>query len=299
MSAFLFGLIFTLLPSTPQFMSEQAPDSMQAIRVMSFNIRLATTADGINYWPNRSHRVFDLIRYHDPVVVGLQEVLHRQLEDIDSALTNMSWIGVGREDGRREGEYSPIFYRKDLLEVEDEGVFWLSESPADTGSVGWDAALPRIATWARFRDIDSGDRFVFYNTHFDHRGRLAREASARLIMRRIRELQEGLPIVLVGDFNASPFSTVYPTITEATYTGQLALRDARQISASPPDGPEGTCCGFDALAADDERQIDYIFTSPGVQCMYFATLTDQWEGRYPSDHRPVIADLVLPAAETN
>ncbi len=286
-------LVLLFMSALPSKNIVPETDTTVAIRAMSFNIRFANPDDGIDYWPIRKHRVAGLIRHHEPAIAGLQEVLHSQLVELDSALPKMAWIGAGRDDGLKAGEFSPILYRTDLLELEDAGVFWLSEAPADTGSVGWDAALPRIVTWGRFRVKTDDTIFLFYNTHFDHRGRLAREASARLIIRRIREEAGDLPVILVGDFNAIPFSNVYPELTEPDYHGQIAMEDAYLSAETGPVGSEGTCCGFDARDENNQRRIDYIFTANGVRTRYFATIDDQWNGRYPSDHRPVIADLQL------
>jgi endonuclease/exonuclease/phosphatase family metal-dependent hydrolase len=185
------------------------PAAPPALRVMSFNIRYDTPSDGANGWPNRKDWVASLIRFHEADAIGVQEALARQLTDLDARLPGFARVGVGRADGKAAGEFSAIFYRTDRLELIDSGTFWLSQTPEVAGSKGWDTAIERIATWARFRDRQSGCRFVHLNTHFDHMGEEARRESARLIRRRLVTLSGGLPYVVTGDLNAAPTSVPY------------------------------------------------------------------------------------------
>ena len=260
------------------------------LRVMTFNVRYDTPSDGPNAWPHRRDWVAALIRFHDADVVGVQEALLRQLTDLDARLPGFARVGVGRADGRTGGEFSAILYRADRLEVLDSGTFWLSPTPEAPGSKGWDAAIERVATWARFRDRRTGCRHVHLNTHFDHVGEQARQASARLLRRRLAVLGQGLPVVVTGDLNSDPGSAAYRILTRDTLTDALApLADAFYASRTTHYGPTSTWTEFRAI--EPGRRIDYVLVSPAVTVLAHGILPDSWDGRFPSDHLPVLAAL--------
>lgn len=259
------------------------------LRVMSFNIRYDNPADGINAWPNRKDWVAGLVRYHAPDVMGVQEALAPMLVELDARLPTFARVGVGRTDGKERGEFSPIYYRIDRLELQEWGTFWLSPTPEVIGSRGWDAAIERIATWARVRDRRTSCRLLLLNTHFDHMGERAREESARLIRRRLDSLAGGDPVVITGDLNAVPSSSAYRVFTRDTIGGRLPLRDAFSVTLSPHYGPTSTWTAFRAIEPD--RRIDYVMVSQNVTVESHAIISDSWDGRFPSDHLPVIATL--------
>lgn len=261
-----------------------------SINVMSFNIRYNNPSDGEHAWPNREERVASVVRFHGADLIGMQEVLRSQIDDLTVLLPNYTWYGVGRDDGMNAGEFSPIFYRVDRLELLDSGEFWLSETPDEIASKSWDAALPRIATWVKFRDLELGQEFIHLNTHFDHRGEVARTRSAELILARLQTLSSNLPIVVTGDFNVPPQSEAYATMTSM-------LLDSRIASVSEPHGPEGTFGGFTVKLGDTGDRIDYVFVAQGTEVLRYGALSDQWDGRYPSDHLPVLAEIIFPAQQ--
>jgi endonuclease/exonuclease/phosphatase family metal-dependent hydrolase len=255
------------------------------LNVASYNLRYDNPDDGKNTWPARRDALRALVRYHEFDLFGTQEGLANQLADLDT-LSEYAHVGSGRDDGRRAGEHSAIFYRRDRFALEDHGDFWLSATP-DQPSMGWDArCCKRIATWARLRDKPSGRAFVILNVHFDHEGVVARRESARLLVARGRALAGELPLIVTGDFNSTPDSEVFATIS-------AALRDARAISQAPPYGPVATFNDFNVSKPGQER-IDYVFLSPQWQVRRYAVLTDSVDARYPSDHFPVVTQLHLP-----
>ncbi len=262
------------------------------LRVMTFNIRYDTPNDGPNAWPHRRDWVAGLIRYHAADAVGVQEALVHMLTDLDVRLPGFARVGVGRTDGRTGGEFSAILYRTDRLELLDSGTFWLSPTPEVPGSKGWDADFERVATWARFRDRRSGCRHLHLNTHLDHVGEQARRQSARLIRRRAATLAADLPIVVTGDLNADPASEPYRIFTRDSIAGRPPLRDAFLVSRDGHYGPTSTWTAFRAIEPD--RRIDYVLVSPEVSVRNHAILPDSWDGRFPSDHLPVIAALEAP-----
>ncbi|HDR88016.1 MAG TPA: endonuclease/exonuclease/phosphatase family protein [Bacteroidetes bacterium] len=180
-----------------------------SLTVMTFNIRLDTPADGDNAWPYRKEMAASMVRFHRADVAGLQEVLHHQVTQLDSLLQDYARIGTGRDDGARNGEYSPIFYNKEKLECLQNGQFWLSENPGTPG-IGWDAACPRIVTWGKFRNRHNRKTFYHFNTHFDHVGQTARRESARLIKRKIQEIAGDAPVVSYRRFQFPPFLGALP-----------------------------------------------------------------------------------------
>ena len=261
-----------------------------SLRVMSFNLRYDNPGDGVNAWPNRRDWVSSLIRFHGADVVGVQEALAPMLRDLDTRLPGFARLGVGRADGRAGGEFSAILYRTDRLTLQDSGTFWLSPTPAAAGSKGWDAAIERIATWARFRDRRSGCGFLLLNTHFDHVGEVARQQSARLIRRRLSGLAGALPIVMTGDLNSDPASEAYRVLTRDTIADATPpLRDGFASSLAGHYGPTSTWTAFKAIEAG--RRIDYVLVSASVTVVSHGILSDSWDGRFPSDHLPVLATV--------
>jgi len=255
------------------------------LKVMTYNIRFNNPEDSLNAWPERKEAVVKLIRTYAPDIFGLQEALLEQVNDVASKMPGFDWVGVGREDGISRGEYVPIFYNSQKYQLKQHGWFWLSETP-HIPSRGWDAALPRVCTFALLEDYDTRKNFWVFNTHFDHAGERAKHESARLILRKINELNEKrLPVILTGDFNMTPDDSNLKII-------RRRLDDSRQVSAIPPEGPEGTFNGFD-INRELKDRIDYIFVNKEVKVSLYAVLTDSKGQRYPSDHLPVYVEAAF------
>jgi endonuclease/exonuclease/phosphatase family metal-dependent hydrolase len=266
-----------------------SPDSAP-LRVMTFNIRYDNPGDGVNAWPNRKDRVASLIRYHGADVIGVQEALLHQLTDLDARLPGFARVGVGRTDGKTKGEFSAILYRTDRLTLKDSGTFWLSPTPEVAGSKGWDTAIERVATWAHFADRRTGCEWLQLNTHFDHIGEVARQESSRLIRRRLLTLANGKPVIMTGDLNTEPTHAPYRILTSEPLQDAVApLADAFVTSRTGNYGPTATWNAFKAIEAN--WRIDYILVSSPIVVEQHAILPDMWDGRFPSDHLPVIAAL--------
>lgn len=258
------------------------------ITVMSFNIRYDNPGDGVNAWKNRKDLAGRTILSEKAIIIGMQEVLKNQMADLDSLLPGYGHVGVGRGDGKEEGEYNPIFYDINRFEILDQATFWLSPAPHDTGSIGWDAVLPRIVTWAKFLDQQTDQNFYFINTHFDHMGDTARVESAKLIMDFILKNTEGLPVILTGDFNSEPSDAPYHFITGNNSAG-FKLRDASQNLDVQQNEPEGTFNGFGGT--EPTIRIDFIFLNNKGQIMNFKTVKARDGDIYISDHYPVAARI--------
>lgn len=249
------------------------------LRVMTFNVRYPSSGDGADIWENRRDLLVETIRETAPDVMGTQELFYLQGQYIVEKLPDYAWFGVSRR-GNKEDEHMGVFYKKSRLRVEDSGNFWLSETPEVPGSSAWNMSLPRMVTWAIFTDLQTRQKFTYYNTHFAHRGQQdepARVASAKLIASRI-----GLasPFLLTGDFNTTPGSEAYRILT-------AALTDAKSVAAAT-SGPEGTFHGFKGTVGPN--RIDWIlFRAPQWKVKRVDAITKNNAGRYPSDHLPVLA----------
>ena len=268
--------------ATPEVADEKAH-----IEWATFNIRLNTDADSLNSWKYRKDNVCKYILDKKMDIVGMQEVLQNQMDDLKAGLPGYAAIGVAREDGKTKGEYSAIFYRTDKFEVLDSNTCWLSQYPDSVGFIGWDGACTRIATWGKFKDKKTGKIFMGVNTHFDHVGVEARKNGALLIIQRIKEIVGDQPAVLTGDFNVSDSSDAYQTLT----TNEFVLKDAHKI-ADKVSGPAYTFHDFGRLATDKREKIDFIFVTPQIHVIS-SEIAQEAEGPtgYLSDHNPQIVSL--------
>ena len=258
----------------------------QITKIMTYNIRLDYPKKGENSWQQRKVFLTGQLSFYEPDIFGIQEGLPHQVRYIDSILPNYNFVGVGRDDGMVKGEYSAIFYNTDKFEVIQQATFWLSETP-DMVSIGWDAAMERICTYALFKDKKSKHYFWVFNTHFDHIGDKARVNSAKLIVDRINSNNpKNYPVILMGDFNLEPQSNGIEFILNY-------FNDSKMVSLKAPFGPKGTFNGFN-FEKPVTRRIDYIFVSKKNCIVHkYAVLSDAIQCRYPSDHLPVYIELSL------
>ncbi len=263
----------------------------QTIEAMTYNIRLDTANDGADAWDFRKKGLVDQIKFYEPDLLGIQEGLYHQVEYIKASLPDYSYVGVGRDDGEKGGEFSAIFYDTRRLDRLEHGTFWLSETPEQV-SIGWDAAFKRVCTYAKFKDLTSLQTFWVFNTHFDHKGVVAREKSAVLIIAQIDQINvQGHPFLLMGDLNSVPGSVPISTIMDR-------MNDAKEDASLVAFGPDGTvrfrpdeAAGRFGIDQPVTRRIDYIFTSKGNwNVLKYAVLTDSNNLKYYSDHLPVFVE---------
>ena len=259
----------------------QAEDA-GSFRVATFNIRVPAD-QAPNAWTCRVGRVCGVIDKQGFDLIGMQEATAGQIDD----LLTKGWdtVGAGREDGKRRGEASCIFFRIARFDLRDTGTFWLSETPEVPGSKSWDTACTRVCTWARLLDRRTGREFVHFNTHLDHMSAAAREHGMALILTRMPQIAQGRPVILTGDMNATPGAAPIRLATSV-------LHDAAAISHTPHTGTLATFNAFKSNPAPT-AQIDYIFVSGGIRVLTHATVNDSEQGLYPSDHFPVMADVVV------
>jgi endonuclease/exonuclease/phosphatase family metal-dependent hydrolase len=256
----------------------------QELRLMTYNIRFANPADAPHTWPARNPLVVDQILEFDADIIGLQEALHQQVLDLEKDLPGYEWIGVGRDDGRKAGEYSPLFFKTDRFSLSESGTFWLSDTPEQI-SVGWDAALPRIATWATLTDRTTQDQLLVINTHFDHIGKTARLNSIKLLANFLREhLAAHKHLILMGDLNTGPDDEPYKWLMEQNLLSDPFYEAEHRI------GPVGTFNAFNY--AHQSERIDYIFLDPMLKAQQYKVLMESYNGILPSDHWPVMVIAV-------
>lgn len=286
MRKILLSILSVLL--SVSILSAKKPDA--PLKVMTFNIRLDTKVDGDNQWNNRKDFAADLVKFYNADIFGAQEVLNHQLNDLLTRLPGYAYVGVGREDGKTKGEYAPIIYKIDRFVLEDSGNFWLSEDINAVGKKGWDAACERVATWGIFKDKKSGKKFFFLNTHLDHKGKIARHEGAALVLEEAYKLSKGLPVIVTGDFNASPGDDPIKVLTDKNDPRHLIhSRDMAGLKY----GPEWTFHNYGRVPVEKRLWIDYIFVKGDIKVVSNGVLTDTLNHLYPSDHCPVIATLVI------
>ena len=269
-------------------------DDGGTFRVMSYNIKCAGSAED-NNWSVRLPLVVDQIKEVDPLLFGLQEPTAFQMDGIAAALPEYDFVGVARDDGKRKGEFSPVFYKKDYFELLDSGTFWLSETPEVPGSRGWDAACNRVVSWAKLRCKKSGKTLVFADTHFDHISDEARQNSAKLVMERMYPITEqwSLPFFITGDFNCDSSSKGYKTLTGGT-DEIPALIDSAKIAKETIADVKRTWNDLGQVPADQENcYIDFIFVDGKVEVEKFVVCPDTRDGKYPSDHNAIWAEVKI------
>ena len=272
-------MIVAALSLLPQFASAQSSE----LKVMSYNIRLGSATDGTNSWMYRCPATLEMLEDQKPDVVGLQEALRDQVMFIEEFTKDYDYVGVGREDGKKEGEHMAIFWNKKTVKLMKWGTFWLSETP-EKPSMGWDAACYRTATWALMKDKRTGEKFYFVNTHLDHVGAEARKNGLKLIVERIGQINpEGYPMVLTGDFNIKPSA---PELKDL----DACMKSARKVALTTDSHNTFNNCG----KAKSDMIIDYIYISGFSSCLEYQTVTKKYAQRtYISDHYPIFARLIF------
>lgn len=265
-------------------LSTKANAESTDLRVMTFNLRYATANDGPDAWPLRRAMVFDVLRDFDPDVLGVQEAMRLQLDQLEKELPQYVAIGAGRSS-TGGGEYSSILFRRDRFDLWESGTFWLSDTPTVPGSTSWGNGLPRICVWVRLQNRKTGRRFYVFNTHWDHQSQTAREKSGLLIAERIKNRgAQSEPIIMLGDFNAGEKNPARVNLNTA------GLRDSyRDISPDATDN--GTFHFF--KGGKRGRKIDAVLVSKQWKITQAAIDHTNKKGRYPSDHFPVTATLRL------
>lgn len=264
-----------------------------ALAYASINIRYANgdKKSAERCWNTRRDRVAQFFLDKNIAIAGCQEVLHEQLVDLLERLPQYDYEGVGREDGKQKGEYAPIFWRKNEWTRIKGGTFWLSETPDVVASVGWDAALTRIATFVLLRHKGDGKQLMCINTHFDHIGHTARQKSAQLILAKAKEIAGNTPFVLTGDFNVDMSDAAYHTIT---HNPEFTILDT-YMQGAPHQGVFYTFHDFSRRPAEQCTKIDYIFASPDIKVnSTFIQAEERGENiKHFSDHNPVVANIVF------
>lgn len=260
------------------------------IRVLQFNIRYLNTSDGDNIWANRRQDVMTFVHDTEADVFGLQEAVYTQVQHFQASMKEYAVVGEGR-DGGTGGEWNPIFYLKAKYELVKSGTFWLSDTPEVKGSNTWGAACRRIMTWAILKTKETGEQFLYANTHFDHVSTSAQEKSAHLVKQRLKEYAQGLPIIVTGDLNCTPSSKPYALMLSQNES--FPMQEAWQHARSR-QGNEGTFHSWGSIDVSVRNRIDFIFLTLDMRCLRCVTDDETSHPRLLSDHVPVYADIELP-----
>jgi endonuclease/exonuclease/phosphatase family metal-dependent hydrolase len=258
----------------------------QPLIVGTYNLRLDIASDQENSWLYRKDAVNSLIRFHDFDILGTQEAFDHQLQDIIQALPYYSAYGKGRDDGLKAGEHSAILYKKERFSQLDKGDFWLSQTP-DKPSLGWDATCcKRICSWVYLKDKQTKKQFYVFNAHYDHQGIIARKESSKLILDKIKAIAGKKPVIFMGDLNGDPTSDPYTIIENSNI-----LKDTyKQVKH-----PYASTNSYNNFGKNMKgiSLIDHLFTSPAFEVKKWGLLTDSYQGKFPSDHFPILTELVI------
>jgi endonuclease/exonuclease/phosphatase family metal-dependent hydrolase len=260
------------------------------IKVVTLNVRYDNPNDSVYSWPKRASQVFDFILSEKPDIIGLQGVLWHQYKVLETILLDYSSIGAGCVDGAREGEMTPVFFKKDKFNMIRNITFWLSDSSDVPGTADWGSSQPRIVTWTELVDKTSHKHFFFFNTHFSQDSDSARLMSSKILLKEISKIADGFPFIISGDFNMTPNSKGYSVLTGPDESVPL-LKDSYIITEKGPTGPEFTFNGF--FDKSKTARTDYIFVRNGMKVMDYETVIKKEQGVNISDHWPVKAVISL------
>ena len=256
----------------------------QKVSVMTFNIRLDAASDGDNIWNNRKGAVVDMLNYYQPDLLGMQEVCPNQMDDLKLKLPQYEALGVGRDDGKHQGEHSPLFYLKSRFKLIKHGDFSLSETPDVFGVKGWDASYNRVCSWAILEDKINHKKIAFFNTHLDTDGQIARKEGIRLILKKIDECAKGLPVIITADYNCSDGEPPFMVLRQ---NGMKSVRDIAPVKY----GPNYSWHDFGRLPFGECPLLDHVFVNKNVKATRYRVIGDKPEKVYLSDHFPVLVDL--------
>lgn len=264
----------------------QSAQTPQPLEVMTFNVRLDIPSDSANNWQHRKDNACQMINYYHPDLLGMQEVLHNQMEDLKQGLPQYTAIGVGRDDGKEAGEYSPVFFNTERFTLVDSGNFALSEHPENFGVKGWDASYNRISTWVILQEKSNGKKLAFFNTHLDNDGAVARKEGARLILNKIKEIAPDMPAIITGDFNCKLGEEPLQVLEAGGMKNSSA-------EATVAYGPSWSFHDFGRLPLEERVLLDYVFVTDGARVDRYRVIQDTPDNGFLSDHFPVLVNMTL------
>lgn len=268
----------------------RGPDAPgQVVKVASFNVRYNNANDEGNLWKDRRNHVAGILQHYQFDVFGAQEPRYDQLQDMVRLSPDYAYLGRSRTGEETSGEFAPIFYNKQRVEILKSGQFWLTEKDRSKPNTGWDASLPRTCIWAKVRHKAANVTFFVFNIHFDHKGTQARKESTQLMLKLVPQIAAGFPYFLLGDFNYDQNSGNY-----ALLENSAAFTDGYTVAKEHINGNRGTLNNWDPNSTTKER-IDHIFVAErtGPEIRKHQIITDSFGGKLPSDHFPVMTEVVF------
>ena len=254
--------------------SQPSAQNGQPLEVMTFNVRLDIPSDSVNNWNYRKGDACRMIAYYSPDLLGMQEVLHNQMEDLKRGLPQYTALGVGRDDGKEAGEYCPIFFRTNRFTLVEYGI------------KGWDASYNRVTTWAILQEKNNGQKFVYFNTHLDNDGKTARKEGVQLILDKIKEIAPDMPAIITGDFNCTPGEEPLQTLEKG------GMENAAK-TAAVTYGPSWSFHDFGRLPVEERVLLDYVFVTKSAKIDRYRVIQDKPENSYLSDHCPILVELTV------
>ena len=280
----MFKYLLIILNSFFLFISDLKGENV-IHSIVTYNIKYDDRSTQQNSWIMRKEGMIELINSISPDILGIQEGLMHQVDYLDTNLDSFRYVGVGRDDGNKKGEFCAIYYNKNKYRLIKSSTFWLSENPSEV-SIGWDAALERICTYAQLETLNGNNKIWIFNTHFDHFGKMAREQSAKLLIKKIRNINtDGEPTVVMGDFNALDNSKVIEVLKKE-------FKDSMEISEIGHNGPIGTFNNF-LSKQEITKRIDYIFIY-GMKIVSHEHVNKKLDnGNHISDHLPVLTKMKI------
>jgi endonuclease/exonuclease/phosphatase family metal-dependent hydrolase len=280
---------------------------MSMIRVMTFNVNGAwdepSSAGNPNIWSKRATCNVETIQGAAADLMGFQEVEAANWEYYQRCLSEYSAVRGNEYDVAPYAATTSIFWKTSRFELIESGEFWLSETP-DEPSGGWGVPYPMGVTWIKVRCVESDVPLVVLNTHLEDgvEGELFRVESSKLIVERVGQLQVGgLPVVLMGDFNCNPDSETHRIFSEGGFTDTYLAagnRDGRDSTVHLYEGEQYSAFHYSG-GANTFWRIDWILMRDGVQrwqTRSCSIVRDAQPPLYPSDHYPVVAELLLVGA---
>jgi len=266
------------------------PVTPNVVKVMTFNIRANNLVEILDSWTSRKKLVYEVVTFHAPDILGLQEPLHGQLEQIQQAFPQYASYAAGGKDGQKRGESCPIFYRKDLFNLIDSGTFWFSDHPDTPGSQGWGEPVPRFCSWVQLAQKGQKTGFYIYNMHLAFLSQNSRNKSVRLLAQQIAARKTSAPFIIIGDFNMRRINPAMEFLLERSPQNQFPVTDA-WLSVHP-DNPDISTSNFGKWGTGP--QIDHIQLGQNTKAIEVEIDDRKIDGRYPSDHFPVVARILFP-----
>ena len=256
------------------------------MKIMTFNLKNDTFFTHKNMrWDIRKQYVINIIRLHQPDIIGVQELTPKIKLQLSEILPEYTFIGQSRNRfSQWMNEHTDIGFRADLFDCIKQDTFWLSSHPDRKGSRIWTSIFPRICTKVQLKLKSTDQDFLIYNTHLDHLIPHSRRREMSVLMNNMqKEKESNLPMILMGDFNTTLNSRTLQQLTQSTLGMRCIYTSHMHNTIHRGTGKTN----------QNKQPIDYIFISDCLDVITYEIITTQFNGLYPSDHYPIVCQLQL------